>query len=205
MSADRQECIDRANKPELNRGAQLDGGKFVRILKNDEAPKRFEMDDEPPEFGYRVKPHEWRWEAVELDDGLSVNLESCVNTLRCAVLLHPKSEQFRHAVVIDLAALVDEIGIQIKAVYDPDPDGTQNPCHFNLVPVGKSVQDLKMAIKLWHGRVFAPNRKRPRDTEKAQRERMQYARVFEIHRDVQMPTPPPHTPVFSLLSGDGSQ
>lgn len=193
-TAERLACLDRAARPSLANGAVLNDGRFVRSLKNEEAPKRFDLDGEPPAFGYRVKPHEWRWDSQEVDDGLSVNLETCVGTLRCAILLHPKPDAFRHVVVIDLALLSRELGIRIDAVYDPDPENAPNPCHFNLVPIGKTVKDLKMAIKDWHRAVFAQQRKPPKskpDADKAAHEHARYARVFEIHRDIHDPEASP--------------
>lgn len=194
MNADTSSCLEHVQVPPLVRGERLSSGMFVRSLKANEVTKRFERDVDPAEFGYRLRPHEWRWEPEEDDecDGLSVNLEACTASLRCALLLHPMPQDFVHAAIIDIAELATALEIGIAAIYDPDPDGFANPCHFNLLPTDSRVQDLIIALKRWQEKLFKPNRKTPRDAdaiEKARREHGAYARVFRVSLDVVASSP----------------
>jgi len=104
---------------------------------------------------------------------------------------------FQHVVVIDLGELSRALNMPIVAKYDPDPDGTQNPCHYLMLPTDKSVDDLAVAIRLWSDRIFKANRKIPQDVAKAAREKAEYERVFTIEPDVAAsaaPSPPPQAP-----------
>jgi hypothetical protein len=205
MKAERQECLRCADRPTCPRGYRVVSGKFVRSLCDNEVSKRYERDGEPPEFDYRVKPYDWGWEPKDAytDDGLSVNLQNCANSLRCAILFHPTPDRFCHAVIIDVAALCEVIDMQVIAVYDPDPDDFENPCHFYLMPLEKTVADLEMAIKAWYKDVLSQLRKPPRqphEIERARLEQQKYARVFEIHRNVHSPSTQPSLP--STTSSD---
>lgn len=184
---DRKSCLAGAIKPDLRPGQSVVKGQFVRNLKHNEALKRFERDGDPPEFGYRVRAHDWRWTTGDEVDGLSVNLRPCARTLLCALLLHPDADMFEHVVVIDLEALAQELKLVVWAIYDPDPDGSDNPCHFNLVPADVSVEQLIITIKSWSKDIFEPSKKppkRPIDVDVARANLAQYERVFKIYRDV---------------------
>lgn len=192
MAADKRACIDNAEPPTLGKGARINGGQFARNLKDNEVKKRYARDGDPPALGHRLRPDKWRWQPREGDttDGLSVNSFACIKTAKCSVLLHPEPDMFQHVAVIDLAALSQAINLPIEAVYDPDPDGFENPCHFNLVPLGKTVEDLLVAIKRWNESACKSGDKLPhasQDLTRAQVERDAYERVFQVHLDVSAP------------------
>lgn len=189
MDVERRRCIERADRPARAKGDHLEDGLFARNLKDNEVKKRYARDGDPPALGHRLRPDKWRWQPREGDttDGLSVNSFACVKTARCSVLLHPKPDMFPHVAVIDLAALSQAINLPIEAVYDPDPDGFENPCHFNLVPLGRTVDDLIILMKRWNESACKSGDKLPhtqQDRERAQAEKDAYERVFQVHFDV---------------------
>jgi hypothetical protein len=165
-------------------GDQAQEGLFVRSLENRHVAKRFGRDTEPPEFGYRVKASEWTWSAKEELDGLSVDHAECVGTPACALLLHRDNVHLRHVVVIDIAMLSEDLGIPIIAVYDPNPDGAENPCHYYLQPGTGSVEGLVYRLKITYPVETNPKIPRNQDAiESLRAEREQYERTFRVHRD----------------------
>lgn len=192
MDDERKRCLACADRPSCAKGTRLAEGLFARNLGGDEVKKRYAKDGEPPSLGRRLRPDKWRWEPQDTDtvDGLSVNSFACARTAPCSVLLHPDPDRFKHIAVVDLAALTQAVQLKIEAVYDPDPEGSENPCHFNLVPLGRSVEDLVMALKKWNDAVCNPKEKLPRtpeETARAEAEREAYERVFQVHTDVWPP------------------
>jgi hypothetical protein len=196
--ATRDACLEKARKPTHIRGATLQQGRYVRNLEENDIAPRFERDPtKPPEFGLRVKPGAFKWKADDpaTENGVSVNCLDCACSACCAVLLHPKAEQFPHALVIDLEQLSRELKMPLVVSYDPDPDGENNPCHYLLLPETKTAADLGVAIKRWCDDVFKPDRKIPKDSAQAHAERATYERVFQIVANVcKDPSPTPTAP-----------
>lgn len=185
MTNERCVCLQQAKAPNFQHYEPVSVGMYIRNLEPDKLSNRFEKDGKPPRFGYRVRPNKWRWDWKTEKDGLSVNSKECAGALRCSILFHATPERFQHVVIIDIAALSQALGIPVVAVYDPNPE--QNPCHFNLRPVGKTIQELITRLTEWNERVCAHVKKLPADAElvvSAERDRDAYERVFKVVVDV---------------------
>lgn len=187
MNAERYECIRGAKRPKISPYDHVKAGRFIRNLEPDRVANRFPKDGKPPKFGYRLRPNKWRWDDRSETDGLSVNCEECTGNSRCSVLFHPTPDRFQHVVIIDLEGLAKALGFEIVAIYDPDPGGTENPCHFNLRPIGKTIEDLRIAINSWNDTVCSPMKLLPASDDlvvKAVLQREEYERVFKVELDV---------------------
>jgi hypothetical protein len=181
---DATSCAQTLRVPPYERGTVVADGAFFRNLEPDRVTKRYAEDGEPATFGYRLRPEKWMWIKDE-QEGLSVNLCSCVPEPICSILLHPEPERFHHLVEINLRALVEQLGMELAAIYDPIDPPHSNPCHFNIVPLNDSIIDLRIRLKDFLARVFPL--KFPRDDlsrQQAHEARRLYETVFRIIRNV---------------------
>lgn len=173
---DRATCISDAVRPSLESGAEVGRGGFLRSLKRKEVRQRYGTESPPLRWGYKVIPDKWRWVG-----GLSVSIASCT-CAECSILMHPKAEMFRHVVAIDLSQLCREIDMRLVAVYDPTLD---NPCHFNIMPVDESIDDLCVRLKNFLALTFPQHLPNSAALEiKADEAVKRYSQVFQVSRDV---------------------
>lgn len=186
-----EECLKNHTPPGIARGAERRDGKYLRCLEKDGPTRRY-ADDASNVFGYRLRPEKWGWRYKDIEDGLSVSSSECAKTPGCSIAFHPNPERFTHVVELDLPALAAELGVALTAVYDPiepsdDPPAKANPCHFNIMPVDVSIDDLIAKLKIFMGDVFPPGPKSPKKPEgvkAATAARDRFEVVFRLIRDV---------------------
>jgi len=187
---DRSICLESLRAPTYSRGHSLFDGIFFKNMEADRVSKKYANDGDPAVYGYRVRPDKWRWRDKN-GDGLSVNLEVCACCAACSIHIAPEPSRFMHVLRLDLGALVAELNIQLYASYDPiePPDPHPNPCHFNILPLDVSIEDLLVNLRDFLTNIF-PKEFPGRDAEK-QRQALQakerYERVFLVIRNVYKP------------------
>lgn len=179
------ECL-RSHQPiALSKGTQRSEGAYYRCLQKNDVKRRYAQDDQET-FGLRVRPDQWRWEDDE-EVGLSVSEVTCARTPYCAICFHPQPSLFQHAVRIDLAALSAAIDTALVAIFDPIGEPHQNPCHFIILPVDSSIDDLLVVLKEFMADDFPPGQKVPQSKDKlkqAEDAGERYTSVFTILRNV---------------------
>lgn len=184
------DCLRNHVPPGLGRGEERRDGKYLRCLDRHAATRRY-ADDADGTFGYRLRPEKWGWRYKDIEGGLSVSLSECARAPGCAIAFHPNPELFCHVVELDLPALAAELEIELTAVYDPvpapgDPPTRANPCHFNILPVDVSIDDLIAKLKILMADVFPPGPKSPKqepERTQALAARARFEAVFRLFRD----------------------
>lgn len=165
----------------------------MRSLEPDGITNRFSNDGTPPQYGHRLRsPHRWRWEAVESQGGLSVNLVDCLASARCASFLHGTPARFEHVTIIDLAELAAALKLKLVAQYNPITDTPSNPCHFDIIPTDVSVEDLRVQLRLWVESVYKSSCKIPTTKpaiESGDANKRKYEAVFRILPNVNISVP----------------
>lgn len=150
--------MDASGAP-LAEGAIWDRGVFFR--NQEQARARF--GDES--FGHTLDPQAYKWRWVEEDVlGLSVNLVECVCSAECSVRLHPDSTRYHYVVQIVLEDLSAALEIGLVAKYSPIPASTArvaNPCHFDILPVDDSLDDVVQNIKYALKKLYVGLDKKP--------------------------------------------
>src|SRR5271170_2159277 len=107
-------CLRDHQPTELVKGERRAAGNYYRCLESSDMTQVYQTD---PKYGHRLRPAEWTgWD----DDGVSVTDATCARRPACALHFQSRTGRRRkHVVSIDLAALSQEIGIQLAAVFDP--------------------------------------------------------------------------------------
>lgn len=159
-------------------------GQYLRCLEDKAIALRF-SNDHQAEHGYRLRsPSDWKWAPGDLTGGLSVSLCGCVSSVRCSPFLHPDPDRFEHVTRIDLSALALALDMKLVAMYTPD---STNPCHFEIIPLEDSLQDLRVRLRGWVEKKYPPNVKvpsQPKQLEVAASNRQAYETVFLIFASV---------------------
>ncbi len=170
-------CLAKAAPPQYGRGTEVAHGRFVRNIeggkKKEERP-RYPGDTEPPEHGYRLRPDKWRWE-----NGLSVNQLECLGEIGCSLQFHPEPSRYSHVATLDLQALVECVGHNLIAIYDPIDGTPSNPCHFNIVPPDVSLQDFYVALRAFVEE-FPPTLSDPEMQRRARNAAERHKRCFTL-------------------------
>jgi hypothetical protein len=154
--------------PDWPIGHEVDEGRFWYNLPR--LPKRYKGDDDSnPVFGWRVKPHYWRWEP----DGLSTNLATCT-CAGCSIRMEGNTDKI-HVALIDLRGLSELMQVELLASYDPiRPNGKLNPCHCLILGADESPQDCAGKARIALGKIDCefpgwPKKKLPRSNQEMQR------------------------------------
>ncbi|MBL9102347.1 MAG: hypothetical protein JNL82_15385 [Myxococcales bacterium] len=170
----RASCLKQATIPSLSPHEQLVEGVFLRNLE----PKRLKRfnpktKDVPPDFGWRVLPHDWPWTDKDGTEGLSVNLQACTGCSRCSILLQGGAPRFSCVIKIDLSKLCELLGFTLVAEYDPVTDEPENPCHFVLLGVDCTPEDILIALEELDKQLKVLNANN-------EQIRLEYQHVFEV-------------------------
>lgn len=116
----------------MERGDTIDHGEFFRNLKKEHVAKRYQGDDDHrPEYGFKLRKRHWKyWDQHR--SGLSVNLQSCIHSEVCSIVLHSEADDYFHVARIDLGAInrCPSLSSSFVAQYDPAPP---NKCHFVIL------------------------------------------------------------------------
>ena len=180
---DRQTCLDRQQRPPLERSERREDGSYYHNLQRKHVAKRYENDDDDePVFGFKLKDKVFRLRPDE--SGPSVNEVECAGCPECSIAVHPTPQSFYHVLTIDLAELRTRLPAHpFAAVFLPVKD-PPNDCHFELLPMEGTTRSLQ-ALRQEMDQPFPDGKKVPRDDEgrKAAADAWKdYRRLFPIRR-----------------------
>lgn len=179
MSTERGGCLERALQCTLPaKGDTRGDGSYWRNLSANDVSARY---GKAGEWGYRIKVQ--RWKSNSIPDGLSVNLDGCVDC-RCSLILGARPDDI-HAVRICLEDLAREIKLELIAQYEPlgEDEPTPNPCHYLILPAEASLEDMFEKIRHLADRDFPPSIKTPEEQQLARACQTRLGRVFTLVRD----------------------
>lgn len=154
-------CLRQANdhRPSL----VLEDGLFLRNLEPDYLKLRWG----DKQYGYRVRTDWWQLEDAEGQSGLSVNFSECIHSEECSIRLHRQAARFRHVIRIQLVALAEAMGMELRAAHDPLWEPHPNPCHYNIVPLDAPIEDFVEGVHELLNDTF-PAQKPKNDAEREQ-------------------------------------
>jgi hypothetical protein len=172
-------CLASANMESVS--TKVSEGAFYRNLEPGLVKQRYPGD----KTFHRIRTDKWRIRDAEGQSGLSVNLAACVRTPECSIRIHSHAERFAHVVEIDLEALAEALEMTLLAIHEPLGLPNANPCHFNIVPTDKSIDDFIESLKEFLEYTFPPAKpKNAEERAEAQRAQTRYDSVLILKRDV---------------------
>jgi len=179
-----QHCVDGQTAPDMDPGDVTQSGVYLRNLKKNHVSKRYEDDDDGhPAYGFKLSNKHWKDASRQAGD-LSVNLESCIHTAECSIVVQVDTDRYFHVARIDLDALnrARQLSSSFVAIYKPE-DSPKNLCHFEVAPLDGTVSKWQELQALFD-RPF-PECKMPRsegDKATAAAEYREYRSFLDIRR-----------------------